>query len=32
VMMDMRRRELARIHKERAKQFLQMMPGGAIHA
>lgn len=32
VMMDMRRRELARMHMERARQFLKMMPGGALHA
>jgi hypothetical protein len=32
VMMDMRRRELARMHMERARQFLKMMPGGALQA
>jgi hypothetical protein len=32
VMMDVRRRELARVHRERARQFLQMMPGGALLA
>jgi hypothetical protein len=32
LMVDARRRELARMHKERAKQFLKMMPGGALPA
>jgi hypothetical protein len=32
LMLDARRRELARMHKERARQFLKMMPVGALPA
>ena len=32
LMVDARRRKLARMHKERARQFLKMMPGGALPA
>jgi hypothetical protein len=32
LMVDARRRELARMHKERARQFLKMMPGEALPA
>jgi hypothetical protein len=32
VMMDVRRREVARVRKERARQLLKMMPGGAVPA
>jgi hypothetical protein len=32
LMMDARRREVARMHQERARQLLKMMPGGAVLA
>jgi hypothetical protein len=32
LMLDARRRPLARMHKERAKQFLKMIPGGPLPA
>ena len=32
LMLDARRRALARMHKERARQFLKMMPGGPLPA
>jgi hypothetical protein len=32
LMMDARRREVARMHQERARQLLKMMPGGAVPA
>jgi len=32
LMLDARRRALARMHKERAKQFLKMIPGGPLPA